>query len=107
MIREEIVKEFIGMLGEAYVLFDAETLNHYGHDETEHLLYLPEVVLKPRTTQEISAILKICNTNKIVVTPRGAGTGLSGGAIPHLGGVVLSLERMNSILEIDERKIKE
>lgn len=106
MIREEIVQQFIEILGEAFVLFDAETLNHYGHDETEHLLYLPEVVLKPRTTQEISAIAKICNAHKIVVTPRGAGTGLSGGAIPHLGGVVLSLERMNSILEIDERNLQ-
>ncbi|MFN5793335.1 MAG: FAD-binding oxidoreductase, partial [Bacteroidota bacterium] len=55
----------------------------------------------PHSTQEISEILKYCNTNKIVVTPRGAGTGLSGGALPIFGGIILSLERLNKIIEID------
>jgi glycolate oxidase len=82
------------------------TLNHYAHDETENIHYQPEVVIKPRTPEEISAILKICNEHLIPVTPRGAGTGLSGGAIPHFGGILLSLERMNSILEIDERNLQ-
>ena len=72
----------------------------------KHCSYLPEVVIKPRTAEEISAIMKICNQDKIPVTPRGAGTGLSGGALPHLGGVLLSTERMNSILEIDERNLQ-
>ena len=54
---------------------------NYSHDETEDFHFLPDVVLKPRTTEEISAILKICNQHKIPVTPRGAGTGLSGGAL--------------------------
>jgi len=82
---------------------DEETLRDYGHDETEHLSYLPEIVLKPRTAEEVSAILRICNEHRIPVTPRGAGTGLSGGALPQLGGVLISTERMNTIVEIDER----
>ncbi len=97
---------FKQLLGEQYVLADEESLQHYGHDETEELVYLPEVILKPLTVEEISAILKICNDDRIPVTPRGAGTGLSGGALPQLGGVVLSTERMNRILEIDERNLQ-
>ncbi|MCC7402506.1 MAG: FAD-binding protein [Chitinophagaceae bacterium] len=100
------IEAFRQIVGEQYVFFDEESLNHYSHDETEDLHYLPEVVIKPRTAAEISAILKVCDKNKIPVTPRGAGTGLSGGALPHLGGVLLSTERMNTILEIDERNLQ-
>ena len=88
------------------MLTDEESLHNYSHDETEDLHFPPEVVVKPKTAEEISAILKICNAAKIPVTPRGAGTGLSGGALPHLGGVLLSTERMNQILEIDERNLQ-
>src|SRR5690349_20390335 len=97
---------FKKIVGEEFVLIDGESLEHYSHDETEALRYLPEVVLRPRTAQEISAIMKICNEHRIPVTPRGAGTGLSGGALPHRGGVVLSTGRMNSILHIDERNLQ-
>lgn len=100
------VEQFRQILGEKYVLLDEETLYNYSHDETEDLHFPPEVVLKPRTAEEISAVLNICNQNGIPVTPRGAGTGLSGGALPHLGGVLLSTERMNSILHIDERNLQ-
>ncbi|MBS1564079.1 MAG: FAD-binding protein [Bacteroidetes bacterium] len=101
-----MVEAFKGIVGEAYVRTDEETLANYGHDETENLLYLPDVVLRPRTTEEVSAIMKLCNQHRIPVTPRGAGTGLSGGALPHLGGVLLSTDRMNSILQIDERNLQ-
>ena len=97
---------FRNIVGEAYVFIDQEALHHYAHDETEDLNYLPDVVLKPRTAEEISAIMKICNEHRIPVTPRGAGTGLSGGALPHLGGVLLSTERLNSIIKIDERNLQ-
>jgi glycolate oxidase len=100
------IESFKKIIGESFVYADIDSLQHYSHDETETLSYLPDVVLKPRTTAEISAILKICNQYKIPVTPRGAGTGLSGGALPHLGGVVLSTERMNTILDIDERNLQ-
>ncbi len=105
-LTAEHIAAFKNIVGDAYVLVDEESVNHYAHDETENLHYPPEVVLKPRTAAEISAILKICNQHKIPVTPRGAGTGLSGGALAHLGGVLLSTERMNSILEIDERNLQ-
>ena len=96
---------FKQIAGDEFVLTDKDSLINYSHDETETLSYLPEIVIKPRTAKEVSEILIICNQEKIPVTPRGAGTGLSGGALPHLGGVLLSTERMNSILEIDERNL--
>src|SRR4030095_14790344 len=105
-LTAEIINEFKAIVGENYVLYDNETLDRYAHDETENLYYLPDAVIKPRHAEQISAIMKICNTKKIPVTPRGAGTGLSGGALPHLGGVVLAMERMNSILDIDERNLQ-
>src|SRR5262245_16939458 len=92
-LAAEIIDQFKNIVGENYVLYDDETLERYAHDETENLYYLPDVVIKPRTAEEISAIMKICNGKKIPVTPRGAGTGLSGGALAHLGGVILSTER--------------
>src|SRR4051812_44954701 len=97
---------FREICGADYVFVDGESLLHYSHDETEKLSYLPDVVLKPRSTDEVSAIMRICHENKIPVTPRGAGTGLSGGALPHLGGVLLSTERMSSIIQIDERNLQ-
>ena len=100
------IDEFKKILGEKHVLLDEESLRNYSHDETEDLHFLPDVVLKPRTAEEISSILKICNRDKIPVTPRGAGTGLSGGALPHLGGVLLSTERLNNIISIDERNLQ-
>jgi glycolate oxidase len=97
---------FKKIVGDSYVLADEENLKHYGHDETEQLLYLPEVVLKPGSAEEVAAIMQHCNRQLIPVTPRGAGTGLSGGALPHLGGVLLSTERLNRILDIDERNLQ-
>ena len=100
------IEEFKQLIGESNVLFDAEALDKYAHDETEDLYYLPELVLKPGSTEEISGILKVCNKHRIPVTPRGAGTGLSGGALPHKGGIVLSTERLNKIIQIDERNLQ-
>ena len=99
----EHLEDFKRLVGEPNVFVEDDVLQAYAHDETEDLRYLPDVVIKPRTAEEISAILKICNAHNIPVTPRGGGTGLSGGALPHLGGVLLSIERLNSIIHIDER----
>jgi glycolate oxidase len=100
------ISQFKNIVGETFVKVDEETLHHYAHDETENLHFLPDVVIKPRTPEEISAIMIICNEQKIPVTPRGAGTGLAGAALPHFGGVLISMERMNTILEIDERNLQ-
>ena len=94
------------IVGDDYVFIDDENRNKYAHDETENLHFLPDVIIKPRKAQEISEVMKLCNHHKIPVTPRGAGTGLSGGALPQFGGVLISFERMNSILEIDERNLQ-
>lgn len=100
------IDEIRGIVGDNNVFVDAEVLNEYAHDETEDLHYLPDVVVKPSSAEEISAIMKFCNQHSIPVTPRGAGTGLSGGALPHLGGVLLSTERLNKILHIDDRNLQ-
>jgi glycolate oxidase len=73
----------------------------YSHDETEDLHYSPEVVLKPGTSMEIASIVKYCNAHNFPVTPMGARTGLSGGALALFGGVALSTERLNKIINID------
>lgn len=103
LVTAGLIEAFRQIVGDPFIATDEDSLTAYGHDETEHLNYPPEVVLKPRTAAEISAIMCLCNEHRIPVTPRGAGTGLSGGALPQLGGVLVSTERMNTILEIDER----
>ena len=102
----ELINALQTICGINHVFVDEEARHYYGHDETEELLYLPEVVVKPSTAEEISSIVSYCNERKISVTPRGAGTGLSGGAIPYMGGIVLSIERLNKIVEIDERNLQ-
>ena len=105
-INQRIVLELTALVGEDAVFTDEENLLKYSKDETEDLSFYPDVVIKPKTTEEIAAILKYCNAHKIAVTPRGGGTGLSGGALPVHGGVVLSLEKLNKIIEIDERNLQ-
>jgi glycolate oxidase len=105
-IIENCVQEFIKILGEPYVLINEEEMQQYDHDETENLHFIPDVVVKPHTALEVSAVMKICNQHKIPVTPRGAGTGLAGGALPHFGGVLISMERFNNIVQIDERNLQ-
>ncbi|MVT10809.1 FAD-binding oxidoreductase [Chitinophaga tropicalis] len=99
----EVFRETVG---EAYVLVDKENLDNYAHDETEDLHYLPEVVLKPDTTEQLSRIMALCQQEGLPVTPRGGGTGLSGGALPQWGGVLISMERFNRILDLDERNLQ-
>ena len=63
--------------------------------------HMPDLVVQPRSTEEVAAVMKICYENTIPVTPRGAGTGLAGGAVPLLGGVLLDMSKMNRILNYD------
>ena len=84
-------------------LTDDENKQKYGQDETEDLVFTPEVILKPETTEEVSKILAYCDANNLPVTPIGARTGLSGGCLPLYGGIALSMERFNKILHIDEK----
>lgn len=105
-VSQHIILELTALAGKDAVFTDEENLLKYSKDETEDLSFYPDVVIKPKTTEEISAILKYCNEHYIAVTPRGGGTGLSGGALPIHGGVVLSLEKLNKIIEIDERNLQ-
>ena len=105
-ITTEILAQIKSIVGAAYVFTDEESFEKYGRDETEKLHYRPAVVVKPRKAEEISALMQLANKHLIPVTPRGAGTGLTGGALPHLGGLVIAMERFNSILDIDERNLQ-
>jgi glycolate oxidase len=87
-------------------IFSNGILNEYGHDQTEDLVFLPEIVLKPETLEEVSQIMKYCYLENICVTPSGARTGLSGGMLPVFGGVLLSMEKFNKILKIDEDNLQ-
>ena len=82
---------------------DLATREAYDHDHTEDLHFAPSVVLLPQNTQEVSEILAYCHVHNIPVTPAGARTGLSGGCLPIHGGVLLSSEKLNRIIEIDEK----
>eukprot|EP00004_Rigifila_ramosa_P010168 TRINITY_DN21967_c0_g1_i1.p1 TRINITY_DN21967_c0_g1~~TRINITY_DN21967_c0_g1_i1.p1 ORF type:complete len:263 (+),score=6.10 TRINITY_DN21967_c0_g1_i1:23-811(+) len=105
-VSSGIIAQFEEIVGGENVLMDAEKRYDYSHDQTEDYSFLPDVVLKPGTAGEISRIMKICNEHTIPVTPRGGGTGLSGGALPIQKGVVISMERFNKILSIDELNLQ-
>lgn len=105
-IEKSDLDYFLQLLGPEKCSINSDDLEKYGQDETEGLLFLPELVLKPSDTNEVSEILKYCFQHTICVTPRGAGTGLSGGALPVHGGISLSTEKMNKILDIDEKNLQ-
>ena len=105
-ITSEFISQLKNLMGEAFVLSQQSELAAYAQDETEDLTYFPEVVVKPHTAEEISQVLKWCNQYNVPLTPRGAGTGLSGAALPIYGGLLLSMEQFNSILEIDEQNLQ-
>lgn len=98
-----ILKELKAIVGEKNILVQKDDMVAYSHDEfsLEEIAHFPDVVIKPETTEQVSAILKVANTHFLPVTPRGGGTGLCGGCVPVHGGIVLSLERMNRVLEVD------
>lgn len=101
-LTEEIVKELESILGSKNVILDKEKMENYSHDETpEEYAHMPDVVITPTTAEQIAEVMKLANKHLIPVTPRGAGSGLSGGAIPTFGGILLSIEKMNKVLEID------
>ncbi len=104
-MRPAAIEVLRGIVGGENVLVGEEALEPYTHDETVGLRANPEVVAKVTNAQQVSEVLKLAQRERIPVTPRGAGYGLSGGAVPVLGGIVLSTEKMNRILEIDARNL--
>lgn len=101
-----VLAELRGVLPADAISVDGEQRERYGRDETEDLLFPPDIVVRPRTTEEVSAIVRICARHRFPVTPIGGRTGLSGGALCVNGGVALALDRMDRIVDIDERNLQ-
>lgn len=103
-ISSELIRELKDIFGEKKVFTDPDIIEPYSHDEVPDSQYshMPDVVIFPETTAQVAAAVKLANKYLIPIIPRGAGTGLACGAVPSLGGIVLSLEKMNRILEVNE-----
>ena len=88
------------------VVTGQEQLDNAGRDYTEDLVFPPAAVVYPSTAEQVAAVLEYCNRRRIPVTARGAGTGLSGGALPVCGGIVLATSRLNRILAVDKQNFQ-
>jgi len=108
-VTETVINELTKCIGSNNVSLDSEKLSTYSRDEVPvsafNELYKADVLVFPQSTEHVSGIMKIASHYNIPVTVRGAGTGLSGGAVPAFGGIVLSFEKMNRILELDEANL--
>ncbi len=100
MISKTVLKEISGVVGEAYLLTATKDMAAFSADATK-ISHMPDAVVFPENSAQISRILQLATENGFPVVPRGAGTGMSGGAVPVQGGVVLAMNRLNSILSID------
>ena len=101
MIEKKHLKAFKNIVGDDNIYDDKAHMLAYSYDATR-TRYEPDAVVFPRHEEDISKILSYCNKHKIVITPRGAGSGFTGGALPSNGGIILALEKhMNKIIEID------
>ncbi|HLG29273.1 MAG TPA: FAD-binding oxidoreductase, partial [Candidatus Brocadiales bacterium] len=98
-LKPDLLRMLQEKVGKDVVFAEIEDRICYAYDSTKEKV-VPDVVVKPVSTNQIAEILKIANEYLIPVYPRGAGTGLSGGAVPLYGGIVLDLMRMNKIIEI-------
>src|SRR5580700_6380365 len=96
-----LLTELRAITGSRAVITSPEELHTYDSDALTSLRTMPQAVLLPSSTQEVQAILRLCHREKIPFVARGSGTGLSGGALPVENGIVISLARMNRILEVD------
>jgi len=102
-VTQDIIEKLEKIVGQKNLTFDPEKMEDYSHDEfsLRDIAKMPELVVKPGKTKEVAEILHLANLENIPVTPRGGATGMAGGCVPIYGGIVLSLENMNRILEVD------
>jgi glycolate oxidase len=100
-LADAVALELRALLGDAFVLTEPEQLRVYDCDGLTGWRAQPAIVVLPGSTEEVQAVVRCCNRNDIPFVARGAGTGLSGGALPVADGIVVSLARLNRILEID------
>ena len=105
MVTPDVTDLFERELGRARVLKGPEKLEPYGRDESGLGRFPPECAVLCESADEVALVLRVAAERKIPVTPRGAGTGMTGGALPIAGGIVLSTERMQKILEISEEDL--
>ncbi|MCS6972857.1 MAG: FAD-binding protein [Cyclobacteriaceae bacterium] len=105
-LPQNLIDQLSKVVGQEFLVLNEEEKADYAHDKTEDYFFLPALVVKPGSAEEVSHIMKICNQHKLPVTVRGAGTGLAGSALPTHGGLVLSMERFNRILNIDELNLQ-
>ncbi|MEO8067119.1 MAG: FAD-linked oxidase C-terminal domain-containing protein [Flavobacteriales bacterium] len=105
-VSRSVITALVRVVGNEHVHTSYEKRAHYGHDETEDLKFPPEAVVRPNTAEEVAAVLLVCNEHNVPVTAIGGRTGLSGGALSVHGGVGLALDRMDRILDIDERNLQ-
>src|SRR6476660_7154629 len=96
-----IVSDLRNIVGEGYIRSDDASLETYGVDALGKG-HPPDIVVLPANTEQVAAIARLCNSGRVPLVVRGAGTGFTGGAVPTCGGVLVSMERLNRILEIDE-----
>ncbi|XXM72173.1 glycolate oxidase subunit GlcD [Lysinibacillus sphaericus] len=105
MISTSLKKQFIELVGDDnYRDSSAERLV-YSYDATPNFQSMPDAVIVPRTTQDVSEIIRLCNEHRVPIVPRGSGTNLSAGTCPTEGGLVLLFTHMNRILEVDEENL--
>src|SRR6516225_9872124 len=96
-----ILNEFRSIVGDRGLVSSPEELHTYECDGLTNFRVMPRAVLLPSSTEQVQAIVRVCHRERIPFVARGSGTGLSGGALPVANGIVLSLARMNRILEVD------
>jgi glycolate oxidase len=104
-LERDLLKGLEDIVGEKFVLRDDENLDKYSRDETMGLQAFPDLVVKAGGAREVSETLRLAGRHRIPVTPRGLGTGLSGGCVPSRGGIVLSMERMNQVIDVDQENL--
>ncbi|MDY6967128.1 MAG: FAD-binding oxidoreductase [Spirochaetota bacterium] len=102
---KNVIKDLETAIGKRKVVYDADIIEKYSKDETSDLYHYPDIVVRAGATEDVSKTLSICSKYIVPVVARGAGTGVTGGAVPVQGGVVLSLELMNRIIEIDRENM--
>ena len=103
-MRPDFLRQLTAAVGADHIRSDADALNTYGQDALG-IGHPPDLVVFPGSTQQIAVVARLCNEHRVPLVVRGAGTGYTGGAVPTSGGVVLSMERLNRILEIDETNL--
>jgi glycolate oxidase len=102
-LTKQIAEKLEKIVGRENLVLDPDKMLDYSHDEFSltEIARMPELVVKPRSTEEVSEILRLADRERIPVTPRGGATGLCGGCVPSQAGIVLSLDKMNRIVEVD------